>query len=376
MRSQPARFHRNGFTLVELLVVIAIIGILVALLLPAVQAAREAARRSQCQANMKNVALAVLNYESTFQELPAAISHEGTIGNLAVNTTYNSTWLIDTLPYLEEQALYDTFDFSQRITTGLLSNTGASNYPNIVARGTEIPILKCPSDENNQTKFQSNALGDNWARGNYAANAGPGNWLNGNGSGSGSVSPFIMDNSGRPSAAWRGSGTSVTWPSSIRGAFGPNASVELSQIVDGTSKTMMLAELRGGISELDWRGVWALPHPGGSLVARHGAGGDANGPNNCGPKADDSAAALTDFSCLNNDDFLSDQCMTCNDDTTGFAQAAPRGVHTGGLFVAHLDGSVAFVNDDIETTAGGPCCAAWDHLIMGADEGFVFRSFR
>src|SRR6187431_1038873 len=90
----------RGFTLVELLVVIAIIGILVALLLPAVQAAREAARRAKCQNNMKNIALAVLNYESSKKRLPP-----GFVSQPASAETWG--WAVFSLPNLEEQALYD-----------------------------------------------------------------------------------------------------------------------------------------------------------------------------------------------------------------------------------------------------------------------------
>jgi len=89
---------RHGFTLVELLVVIAIIGILIALLLPAVQAAREAARRSQCTNNLKQIALAVHNYHDTYKVFP--------IGNW---TTAYGTWLVSLLPFIEQQALADRY---------------------------------------------------------------------------------------------------------------------------------------------------------------------------------------------------------------------------------------------------------------------------
>src|SRR5215207_2473001 len=91
---------RGGFTLVELLVVIAIIGVLVALLLPAIQAAREAARRAQCQNNLKQIGLACLNYESARRVLP--------YGNMISNSTggtFHSGWTIEILPYVENSAL-------------------------------------------------------------------------------------------------------------------------------------------------------------------------------------------------------------------------------------------------------------------------------
>ena len=93
-------FRRTGFTLVELLVVIAIIGMLVALLLPAVQAAREAARRAKCQSNLKNIALALQNYHSARNRFPK--------GFVAQPETVEAwAWSVYILPYLEEQAIYD-----------------------------------------------------------------------------------------------------------------------------------------------------------------------------------------------------------------------------------------------------------------------------
>src|SRR5689334_12106008 len=126
------RLRPRGFTLVELLVVIAIIGILVALLLPAIQAAREAARRIQCTNKLKQIGLAFLNYESAKKQLPLAYTpnYNGQIflgpcpgnpvnGN-ASNGKPNHFVLTFILPYLEEQALYDQIDITT--TTPKLQN--------------------------------------------------------------------------------------------------------------------------------------------------------------------------------------------------------------------------------------------------------------
>ena len=107
---------RRGFTLVELLVVIAIIGILIALLLPAVQAAREAARRSQCTNNLKQLGLSLHNYHDTFQQFPPAGFDYGWANNGGgehANKLYkNHSGLTNLLPF-EQQAIYDQFDFTQ-----------------------------------------------------------------------------------------------------------------------------------------------------------------------------------------------------------------------------------------------------------------------
>ena len=102
---------RGAFTLVELLVVIAIIGILVALLLPAIQAAREAARRSQCQNNVKQLTLALLNYHDTNKEFPPSVRFAAAQANAPeMATTHQPNWVMDVLPFFEEQSLLDSFD--------------------------------------------------------------------------------------------------------------------------------------------------------------------------------------------------------------------------------------------------------------------------
>lgn len=126
---------RQAFTLVELLVVIAIIGILVALLLPAVQAAREAARRVSCQNNMTQLILAVQNYEGAFRAYPTGTTAEaGPILNVAEGQHYN--WLIHVLPYLEETNTYDHIDFQ----------VGVYHENNAPVANLHLPLFHCPSD--------------------------------------------------------------------------------------------------------------------------------------------------------------------------------------------------------------------------------------
>lgn len=123
----PVRFDRpntrvapRGFTLVELLVVIAIIGILVALLLPAIQSARAAARRSQCQNNLKQIGIALLNYHNAKREFPEGMYFDVTsptqIPPAADSPYFRPNWIIKILPFMEEQAIYDRFDFKQYIS--------------------------------------------------------------------------------------------------------------------------------------------------------------------------------------------------------------------------------------------------------------------
>lgn len=132
---------RAGFTLVELLVVIAIIGILVALLLPAVQAAREAARRTQCQNNLKQFGLGFQNYLSTNKKFAPGWSEDNVFPR--ADRGPNFTWGALILPYLEETSIYDQFDLKQKSTAGTVG--GATE--NIDLIGLDLPLFRCPSHE-------------------------------------------------------------------------------------------------------------------------------------------------------------------------------------------------------------------------------------
>ncbi len=156
--------RRTGFTLVELLVVIAIIGILVALLLPAVQQAREAARRIQCANNLKQIGLAVLNYESSNKTLPAG----STSASVNISGPYFSTWSVDILPFMEEQAIYDIWD-----PTAALGDR--RSVRNTQLRETFMKAYVCPSDiKTDLLERPESGPGSsiNWAPGSYRAMSG------------------------------------------------------------------------------------------------------------------------------------------------------------------------------------------------------------
>ncbi len=136
MRSLPVMLlvpgqRRVGFTLVELLVVIAIIGILVALLLPAIQAAREAARRSQCKNNLKQIGLALQNHLDARKSFPMGCLEWRTTGNAKLRQW---AWSAKILPYLEEQTLYQQIDFQQPYDAAI----------NKTAVSTVLTVFQCP----------------------------------------------------------------------------------------------------------------------------------------------------------------------------------------------------------------------------------------
>jgi len=137
------RSRNSGFTLIELLVVIAIIGILVALLLPAVQSAREAARRVQCKNNLKQMGVALLNYHDTFRSFPSGYINPR-FATVAAGANHESWgWLALTLPFLEQQALHDQLGVTnQPLYQGFA--TGGPAFKELVQ--TTIPSFVCPSD--------------------------------------------------------------------------------------------------------------------------------------------------------------------------------------------------------------------------------------
>ena len=145
--------RRKGFTLIELLVVIAIIAILIALLLPAVQQAREAARRSQCKNNLKQIALALHNYESTYGTFPFGVL--GTSGTSS-NTNQLTTWQTLILPFADQTPLYNQYNFN-------VAFDNVINATNVIAL---IPAYKCAS----QTK--EGVIDTKFGFSHYAGNAG------------------------------------------------------------------------------------------------------------------------------------------------------------------------------------------------------------
>jgi len=137
LQRSKVRSRARGFTLIELLVVIAIIGVLVSLLLPAVQQAREAARRSQCQNHLKQMGLAIYNYESTYKRYPS--SGESTNETIAKRQMFPVAFHVAILPYIDQDPIYNLWNMNVHYTNSSLSN-------NATLARTPISIYKCPSN--------------------------------------------------------------------------------------------------------------------------------------------------------------------------------------------------------------------------------------
>src|SRR5947199_8669395 len=149
---------RSAFTLVELLVVIAIIGVLVALLLPAVQAAREAARRMQCSNHLKQIGLALQNYHDTFQSLPygARARYVNTSGTNPTGQTYGPSWYVGILPFAEQKPLSDLIESALvSNATAAIDFTQNNNPPRVPfsANNQKIAWMLCPSSPLPQTEI-------------------------------------------------------------------------------------------------------------------------------------------------------------------------------------------------------------------------------
>jgi prepilin-type N-terminal cleavage/methylation domain-containing protein len=358
-RPLPAARSRNGFTLVELLVVIAIIGILVALLLPAVQAAREAARRTECRNNLKQLGLACITYESFWGSFPPS----GTWGpmvdiDLPNNPDVGHSWVVLILPHVEQQNLFDSFDFTLPMT----------DVANAQGRSIELAALRCPSDPYNTRPFNgsdstlTNQMGDNWARGNYGANAALGyntvDWT------AADMECGLNMNAANQAPGWD--------EKQLRGTMGANRSVAIGDIKDGTTNTVLLAEIRAGVTSVDTRGVWAMAGAGPSALWAHGYCGDDAGPNNKTSITGDNIPACTEVQNANGgDQALAGMGMSCDANNYANTQATARSMHSGGVFVCLADGSVHWISDSIEVTVNdvdNP--SVWDRLMLSRD-GFV-----
>lgn len=194
-------FHKHakrstaGFTLIELLVVIAIIAILIALLLPAVQQAREAARRTQCKNNLMQLGLALHNYDMSFEMLPpGTVNATGPIENSP--TGYHMSWLVQLLPMMDQSHLFQTVDFSE----------GAYDVANATVREIEMSVMSCPSDY--KPNYAIDAVG-NVIASSYAASF---------------------------------AGNDVSINDSNNGLMFLNSSVSFEQIRDGATNTIMAGE--------------------------------------------------------------------------------------------------------------------------------------
>ncbi|TWT31676.1 DUF1559 domain-containing protein [Blastopirellula retiformator] len=303
---------RSGFTLVELLVVIAIIGVLIALLLPAVQQAREAARRTQCVSNMKNVALAMHNYHDTYQKLPYFGFGPKLFPGEPGDKLDTISWYGRVLPFLEQQPLYDTLNWNVRVNAG----------NNVAYRTTSLSVMSCPSET--MTIGESNST-PTWChqRASYAVCVGSTN--------------YRQDNANNWDGTWtyQNGGSAFT----VDGIHG------LETVTDGTSSTLMVSEVPTNQNETGYQGTYGV------TIFTSGAGftGYLN-PN---------TTAVVDGGryCWQPEDYKRKiQCKYVLDYWWG-ATFPAMSMHPGGVNAAHFDGSVTFVPSTIDIWTWRAMCS-------------------
>lgn len=276
----------RGFTLVELLVVIAIIGVLVALLLPAVQSARESARRMSCASNLRQIGLAMQNYHDTNQGFPIGTTNPNGLVTTVVNSHW--TWPSRILPFIEQSGLYQQLN----VGNGSVPAAGSTTQLGQLVM-TPIKSFMCPSDPGNPKNFN--------------------NFLNGY--------PKLNYPASKPMVMWR------SWEQDSGLA---NRSTRMVDVTDGTSNTFLVGER--AVAKLNtfisMGGIWST-----QVGSNNAYTFDANPPNQSYP----STALTAAGTC----------CVSANDPNN--IRGSATSMHPSGLQFCFVDGSVHFISNNIDS---------------------------
>lgn len=295
MQNAKNPWRNKGFTLVELLVVIAIIGVLIALLLPAVQAAREAARRSQCGNNLKQLVLGLHNYHDVRNEFPSGWVSTGQ------NVKAGWGWSAQILPFVEQGNLYDELGVSRRTLRAAIGDTATKPLLQ-----TPLDVYRCPSDTSGDTLTGTSTASPNFHRRFHCDNCG-----------SPALEPAVSNYVGNGGFFDPNPGDKKN-----NGLFMANEKLTFSDITDGTTNTIAIGERNERCRAGAWIGARNPPGPDmwGSYFVRARVSIKLNDPR----------------------DAKGNVC------TEGFASSHP----TGGQF-AMCDGSVRFITETITFNNGG-----------------------
>ena len=304
---------RSGFTLIELLVVIAIIAVLIALLLPAVQQAREAARRSQCRNNLKQLGLALHNFESTYKVFP--------MGQRGPSVGYGN-WRFEILPYMDQAPVF------------MMANRD-DVYNSVVLQRLIVPVLKCPSQVLPDTQPASWVTW--WANNNHQVSSYQG--IMGAYPDPG-VPPVTSNIYNSNYGGW--------W--SCNGMLIPNKQTKIADGTDGMSNTIMVGEQAGRVGTNDFRNGYYSTWGGctiGQPIGQQAAGADMWGMGlSCVAYANNSKTAGSGAN------------------TSYVGNSILNSEHVGGIHCLFGDGSVRFMSDNMNFLTFQRLCAASDGQVV------------
>lgn len=333
----------HGFTLVELLVVVTIIGILIALLLPGVQGAREASRRLQCLNNLKQIGLGLHNFHDANSRFPpGGAVDQPPFGTCSTGAAHGASWLVYLLPYVEQETLYQKFVFPGK--SGWDNTSNADTYNKVA-----LPVYRCPSSLLPIFRHSSiGTAGTDVYRPSYAGISGATTELN----------PAET----RISTGGTITGCCAGGKVSGGGILFPNAKINISEITDGATNTMIVGEssdflhtLNG--AQVDWSSGWHgffIGCSNANTPPTYGSGGDArtmnqlslrylinqkrgwpNSPGNCGSTG------------------------VCDNIGTNTPLTS---AHPGGIDILLADGSCRFVQETLDATTLGRLATRDDGL--------------
>jgi prepilin-type N-terminal cleavage/methylation domain-containing protein len=336
--------RHQGFTLIELLVVIAIIAILISLLLPAVQQAREAARRTQCRNNLKQMGIALHNYHDVYLMFPQSYCLDVVVGAGILGSTTMTTWATAILPYIDQSNVYDAI-----VASGGLQVTGddVGTEPGMAAARTVIPGFMCPS-----APRKSNTAKIFFAAGAPIPNAGAPAGTN-LGLTSGALDYIVLQNVTDELAALAGISAGSN-EGAMRGAtaVGNGGAIPLfnqgtnriRDITDGTSNTYLVVE--HAVRDVTYRSGKPVTAPAASPWAPGGwAFYSMGAPAAAGAPFDDGVTPLDlatmEGTCIVN-------CTNAVKDN--YDVAGPFSFHTGAVLSLLADGSVQTTSENVDTT--------------------------